>query len=165
MGRFAESPVRRGLFAGLTVALTLAVLCGWLAVRVHRDSQADQFRARLVQSAKQGAVNLTTVDYRQADADVQRILDSASGEFYDDFKNRSGPFIDVVKKVRSTSVGTVTEAGLESADADGGQVLVTVTVTSTKDGEEDQRPRHWRMRMTVGRDGDAIKVAKVDFVS
>lgn len=163
MGGRGDSHWRKGAFVGCAVLITLICLVGFLAFQVHRGSRVEQFRAVLVQSAKQGAVNLTTVDYRHADADVQRILDSASGEFYDDFKNRSAPFIDVVKKARSTSVGTVTEGGLESANDHGGQVLVTVTV-ATKKGEQDQPPRHWRMRMTVERDGDTVKVSRVEFV-
>jgi len=53
---------------------------------------------------------LTTIDYNEADADVQRILNSTTGSFYDDFSKRSQPFVDVVKQARSKSEGTVTEA-------------------------------------------------------
>ena len=36
--------------------------------------------------------------------------------FYDDFHKRAQPFVDVVKQAQSKSVGTVTEAGVESED-------------------------------------------------
>lgn len=148
----------------LAVVVTLAGLCGWLGYRTRGDDRADEARTTLVQVARQGAVNLTTIDYRHADADVQRILDSSTGEFYDDFRNRSGPFIEVVKKVKSTSAGTVTEAGVESVNGEEGQVLVAVTVRTTKDGRPDDEPRYWRMRMTVSGSGADAKVSKVDFV-
>jgi Mce-associated membrane protein len=111
-----------------------------------------------------GALNLTTVSNTEADADVQRILDSATGTFYDDFQKRSRPFVDVVKQVQATSVGTVTAAGLESQGGDQAQVLVAVSVkTRTADGA-DQQPRLWRMRISVQKIGDGAKVSNVEFV-
>lgn len=158
------APVRLALIAGLAAVIALGGLCGWLGYRVEQAKQGEQFRVRLVQAAKQGAVNLTTIDYTHADADVQRILDSASGGFLDDFKARSGPFIEVVKQAQSTSVGSVTAAGLESATDKEGQVLVAVTVNTTTKGTPENQPRYWRMRLTVVQQGEDAKVAKVDFV-
>ena len=160
----ALSPLRLALIVGLAFIVALGGLCGWLGYRAHQARQAEQFRALLIQVGKQGAVNLTTIDYEHAEADVQRILDSATGEFYDDFNNRAGPFVDVVKKVQSKSAGTVTEAGLESVNGQEGQVLVAVTVKTTTKSSPDEQPRYWRMRMTVGKQGEDFKVSKVDFV-
>ena len=157
-------PVRLALVTGLAGFVALAALCGWLGYRAHEQRQHDQFSALLVEVGKQAAINLTTIDYEQAQSDVQRILDSATGEFYDDFEKRSGPFIDVVEKVQSKTVGTVTEAGLESVTGQEGEVLVAVTVTSSTKGVPDEKPRYWRMRMTVSRDGGAAKVSKVNFI-
>lgn len=159
-----RSPWRVALVAGLTFVVALGALCGWLGYRVHGQGQGDQFRASLVQMGRQGAINLTTIDYQHADADVQRILDSSTGEFYDEFKSRSAAFVDVVKKAKSSSVGTVTEAGLESTNGSDGQVLVAVTVESSSDGKSEEQPRYWRMRLTVSRQGGTVKVSKVDFV-
>ena len=99
---------------GLAVVTALAVLVGWLGFRVHQSQQAQAERSRFLEVARQGALNLTTIDWQHADADVHRILDGATGEFYDDFAHRSQPFIDVVKQAKAKTVGTVTEAGLES---------------------------------------------------
>ena len=118
-----------------------------------------------VEVAKQGAVNLTTVSYTEVDKDVQRILESSTGVFHDDFQHRSQPFIDVVKQVRSTSIGTVTEAGLESEDGDQAQVLVAVEVkTATNGAAPPQQPRNWRMRITVQKVDAGVKVSNVQFV-
>lgn len=160
-----RSAVRLALSIGVVAVLTLGGLCGWLGYRATGAQHAEQLRARLVQVAKQGAVNLTTIDYARAEADVQRILDSATGGFYDDFKARSAPFIEVVKKVRSKSVGTVTEAGLESITGQEGRVLVAVTVKTTSGGTTDEQSRYWRMRLTVVEQGEDVKIAKVDFVA
>ena len=73
-------------------------------------------QSQLLQAARQGALNLTTIDWQHAEGDMQRILDGATGQFHDEFASRSQPFIEVVKQAKSTSVGTIAEAGLESED-------------------------------------------------
>ena len=157
-------PTRLSVTVGLSFVVVLATLCGWLGFRAEQARHDDELRARLVQAARQGAVNLTTVDYKNAESDVQRILDSSTGQFREEFEARSAPFIDVVKKAKSTSVGTVTEAGLESLTGQQGSVLVSVTVKTVSNEQAEQQPRYWRMRMTVDQQADGAKVSKVDFV-
>jgi Mce-associated membrane protein len=155
---------RRATLLGLLVIVMLAALVGWFGYRAHQSQQAQAQRSQFIQVARQGALNLTTIDWQRADADVQRILDSATGEFYDDFDQRSKPFVDLVKQAKSASVGTVTEAGLESQTADSAQVLVAVTVTTSYVGQPQPDPHEWRMRISVQRVGDQDKVSNVEFV-
>lgn len=157
-------PARLVLITGLVLVLALAGLCGWLGVQTYQARQAEQLRALLVQAGRQGAVNLTTIDYQNAESDVQRILDSSTGQFRDEFDQRSKPFIEVVKKAQSKSTGTVTEAGLESVSGQEGRVLVAVTVRTVNRGVPEEQARYWRMRMTVVKEGEGAKVARVDFV-
>ena len=158
------TPVRLAAVFGLVMVVASAALAGWFGFRGYQSRQAQHQRELLVQVGRQGALNLTTIDWQHADADVQRILDSATGTFYDDFSQRSKPFVDVVKKAQSTSVGTITEAGLESQSGDEAQVLVAVSVKTSNLGAAEQDPRHWRMRITVQKVGGGAKVSNVAFV-
>jgi Mce-associated membrane protein len=158
------SDPRRAMLLGLAVVVALAGLVGWFGYRAHQSQQAQAQRSQFIQAARQGALNLTTIDWQRADADVQRILNSATGQFYDDFAKRSQPFIDLVKQAKSISVGTVSEAGLESQTADSAQVLVAVSVTTSYDGAPQPDPRGWRMRISVQKVGDQAKVSNVEFV-
>ena len=167
----AEAPPGRRISAdrlplviGLAVVVVLAGLVGWLGFRAYQSHQADEQRKLFLQVGRQGALNLTTIDFQQADTDVQRILDGATGQFYDDFSQRSQPFVDVVKRAQSKSVGTVTEAGLESQSGERAQVLVAVTVKTSNAGAAEQEPRAWRMRLSVQKVGDEAKVSNVEFV-
>ena len=151
----------------VAVAAIVALLGvgGWLGFRVHQDDQAQAQRNLYVQVARQTAINLTTIDYTEVDADIKRVLDSATGAFHDEFQNRSQPFVEVVKKVQSKSEGTISEAGLLSHTKDQAQVLVAVAVkTSMAGAPPDQEPRRWRMRLTVDKTGDNAKVSNVEFV-
>ncbi|OBH88964.1 Mce protein [Mycobacterium sp. E2989] len=153
----------RALVAGALVVTVLAGLTGWLGFRAYQKHEAQAQRDLFVQVARQGAVNLTTINYTEVDADVQRIIDLATGAFREDFEQRSKPFVEVVKAAQSKSEGTVTDAGLESQHGDAAQILVAVAVRSrTAAGEE--APREWRMRIEVRSVGDDAKVSNVVFV-
>jgi Mce-associated membrane protein len=162
------SHVRLATIVGLVVVVALAGLGGWLGFRAYESQKLEAQRQLFLQVGRQGAINLTTIDFEHAEADVQRILDSATGTFYDDFEQRAGPFVEVVKQAQSKSVGTVTEAGLEtgsSASDTEAQVLVAVTVQTANAGATEQQPRLWRMRVTVQDVGDEqVKVSNVEFV-
>jgi Mce-associated membrane protein len=162
--RRTMSPVRLATVVGVVAVVASTAVAGWLGYREHQARQAQQQNELLIRVGRQGALNLTTIDYQHADSDIQRILDSATGSFYDDFAKRSKPFIEVVKKAQSKSVGTVTEAGLESQSGDEALVMVAVSVVTTNAGEPEAEPRHWRMRISVKKVGDDAKVSNVAFV-
>jgi Mce-associated membrane protein len=155
---------RIALVVGLVAGVVLAGLVGWLGFRAYEADNLDAQRNLFVQTARQGAVNLLTVDYQHADADAQRILDSATGKFYDSFARRKQSYIDNAKRMRSQSVGTATDAGLESRNGDQGKVLVAVTVKSSDPAQARQEPQFWRLRITVKKTCNIAKVSDVVFV-
>jgi Mce-associated membrane protein len=157
-------PARRVLIAGLAVLAALVGLNGVLGYRNYQSRHADQVRSEMVEAARQGAINLTTIDHERVDQDVQRILDSSTGSFRDDFAARAKPFSEAARRAQSKSVGTVTEAGLEEVSGDEGRVLVAMTVMTSNRGVPEQQPQGWRMRVTVIRVDDEAKVSKVEFV-
>jgi Mce-associated membrane protein len=159
------SGIPRPIAVGVAIIVGLVGLGGWLGYRLHQDHQVQAQRNLYVQVARQTAINLTTINYTEVDADIKRVLDSATGGFHDEFQNRSQPFVEVVKKVQSKSEGTIAEAGLLSYTKDQAQVLVAVSVkTSMAAAPADQEPRRWRMRLTVDKTGDSAKVSNVEFV-
>jgi Mce-associated membrane protein len=166
-----ETPVSQGRWVshralGLVILIVLALtgLSGWLGYHAYESREAQQQRNLFLQIGRQAALNLTTISHNHPDADVQRILDSATGTFYDDFRKRSAPFIEVVKEAQSESQGIVTEAGVESEEAEGARILVAVTVKTSTAGAPQPQPRMWRMRIDLQKAGDGAKVSNVEFV-
>jgi Mce-associated membrane protein len=154
---------RRVVVLSVVLVLTTAGLAGWLGYRSLQAQHEAALRAMFVQMARQGALNLTTIDYTHADSDVHRILDGATGKFRDDFQSRSQPLVDVVKQAQSKSQGTITEAGLESFHQDSARVLLAVAVTTTYAGNESDS-KAWRMRIDMQKVANSAKMSNVEFV-
>ena len=159
--RAGASRTRRPLAVALGVLACLTGWAGWSDAHARRD---EATRAEMVAAGRAGLLALTTIDHTQADRDVQRILDSSTGPFRDDFVGRADSLKAAARTAQSTSVGTIREAGLESVDGDTAQVLVALTVMTSNRGAPERQPKSWRTRVTVTRTGDGFKVAGVEFV-
>lgn len=161
-----ESPSRHrhlALIFGIVLVIALSAMTGWLGYRTNQAVQDEHRRTQFLEAGRRGAIELTTINYTEADSDAAGILSMATGPFYEDFQQRSQAFIDMVKKTQSRTDGTVTQAGLESIDGDHADVLVMVSVKTSLAGSETQ-PRLWRMRISVERVGNEMKVSDVAFV-
>ncbi len=155
---------RAAMLTALSLMAVLVGVASWTGLQVYQSDQLSRRQERFVEAAQRGALNLTTIDFQHADADVRRILDSSTGAFHDEFAQHSDGFTDVVKKAQSRSQGTVTAAGMESSSNNQAQVLVAVQVSISDLTSSDQEPRSWRMRVTVDEIGKDIKVSNVEFV-
>jgi Mce-associated membrane protein len=157
-----DSRVIAALIVGVLVVGALGALVVWLGQRELQLRRDDALHQMYLTAGKQVAVNLTTFDYRHVDDDVKRALDTSTGAYLEDFKQRSAAVVDSVKQQQSASVGTVTEAGVESANDTTGVVLVAVKVHTEVGSGPPQRDRYWRVRLTLQKVGDGAKASKVE---
>ena len=172
----AEKPGRRRLrrpkwstvAAALAVIVVLAALSGTgYMVKEHRDAVRQRQRAaEFAAAARQGVVTLTSMDFNNAKQSVQRILDDSTGSFKDDFLKMADDFVKVVEQSKVVSQGTVQSAAVEldSMTDNSATVLVASTSEVTNAAGAKQDPRSYQLIVTVARDGDQIKISKVEFV-
>jgi Mce-associated membrane protein len=158
------SPPRQALLVGLIAVVAVSGVAGWLGNRAWQSHQAQQLTNLYLAVGQQGAIDLTTLDYKKAEADVQRIIDASINPFREEFQQRAQPFIEVIKEAQSKSTGTITAAGVESEQGDQAQVLVAITVKTSDATGAEQPPKSWRMRIGVHRTSDGAKVSHVEFV-
>jgi Mce-associated membrane protein len=137
---------------------------GWMLWHHHTVLAERQRSAAYVAAARQGVVNLTSLDFNKAKEDVQRVLDSATGEFRDDFQRRADDFASVVKDSKAVTQGSVTASAVESMSKDSAVVLVLANERVTNSAGAKDDPRAFRFRVSVVRDGDQLKISKVEFV-
>lgn len=163
--RRLPSPTAASKVAAVLLIIGFAAFSMY-AVFHHRDAvRYQQRQAAYVAGAKQGVTNMISLDYTKAQEDVQRVIDSATGEFKDDFKNRAKDFIAVVEQSKAVTEGTINGAAVESMKGDSAVVLVSATsrVTNSPPGK-DQPPRMWRLRVTIADVGGQYKMSKVEYV-
>jgi len=151
-------------------AATVVVICGLLAasgymIWYNHDAVAQRQRAAAFSAAaRQGVINMLSLNFKKAKEDVQRVIDSSTGEFRDDFQKRAGDFTSVVEQSKVVTEGAVTATGVESMGRDSAVVLVLGTERVTNAAGAKNEPRAFRLRVWVARDGDQLKVSKVEFV-
>lgn len=158
-----------GLSRLLTAAAILAICgllgaSGWMLWHHHTILAERQRSAAYIAAARQGVVNLTSLDFNKAKEGVQRVLDSATGEFRDDFQRRADDFASVVKDSKAVTQGSVTASAVESMGKDSAVVLVLANERVTNSAGAKDDPRAFRFRVSVVRDGDQLKISKVEFV-
>ena len=167
-------PARRrlrapNLAAALTITAVVAIcallgVSGWMAWHHHDVVQERQRAAAYTAAARQGVINLTSLDFNKAKEGVQRVLDSATGEFRDDFQRRAEDFESVVKDSKAVTEGSVAATAVESMNNDSAVVLVLANERVTNIAGAKDQPRKFRFRVSVVHDGDQLKVSKVEFV-
>ena len=151
-------------------AATIVAICallgasGWMLWHHHTVLAERQRSAAYVAAARQGVINLTSLDFNNAKEDVQRVLDSATGEFKDDFQRRADDFASVVKDSKAVTQGSVRATAVESMSKDSAVVLVLANERITNSAGAKDDPRAFRFRVTVVRDGDQLKISKVEYV-
>jgi Mce-associated membrane protein len=157
------------LYWALTAATVLAIcallgVSGWMAWHHHNVLKEQQRSAAFITTARQGVINLTSLDFNKAKEDVQRVLDIATGEFRDDFQRRADDFASVVKDSKAVTEGSVAATAIESMNNDSAVVLVLANERVTNLAGAKDQPRTFRFRVSVVHDGDELKVSKVEFV-
>jgi Mce-associated membrane protein len=155
----------RLLIAAAVVAICALVgASGWMMWHHHNVLQERQRSAAFVATARQGVINLTSLDFNKAKEDVQRVLDIGTGEFKDDFQRRADDFEAVVKDSKAVTEGSVAATAVESMGNDSAVVLVLANERVTNIAGAKDQPRTFRFRVSVVREGDDLKVSKVEFV-
>jgi Mce-associated membrane protein len=157
------------LYWALTAAAVIAIcallgVSGWMAWHHHNVLKEQQRSAAFIATARQGVINLTSLDFNKAKEDVQRVLDIATGDFKDDFQRRADDFASVVKDSKAVTEGSVAATAIESMNNDSAVVLVLSNERVTNVAGAKDQPRTFRFRVSVVHDGDELKVSKVEFV-
>ncbi|MEN0134182.1 MAG: hypothetical protein AAGC80_03485 [Rhodococcus sp. (in: high G+C Gram-positive bacteria)] len=164
----APEPRTPAVTAGVAVlsvlALVFLAVSGYFGYTHRQAEQEAQRRSEIVDAARRGVVNLTTMDFERADEDVQKVLDGSAGEFRDEFEARSKDLIAVMQEARVTSVGEVREAAIERQDGDSADVLVAVAQKVSNAGGAADEPRGQRMRVTMQLEDGTYKIVKAGFV-
>lgn len=150
--------------AAIVLSVALLATSGYMVWQDHRMSQQRQRSVEFAAAARQGVINLMSLDYNHAKDGVQRIIDNSTGNFKKDFQATADDLIKGAQEAKAVSNTTVNSTAVESTSNDSAVVLVAAATTVTNAAGAKNEPRSWRLSVTVARDGGQLKIAKVDFV-
>lgn len=151
--------------AAIILTCAFVAASGYMLWYEHNANERHQRAANFVAGAKQGVINMTSLDFNRAKEDVQRLLESSTGEFRDDFAQRAKDFVTVVEQSKVVTQGTITATAVESMNDNSASVLVTATSRITNAAGAKDEPRVWRLRVTVTEEGGQYKMSKLEFVA
>lgn len=135
----------------------------WIVVQ-HRQVQAHQQRtAEFEAAARQGVVTLMSLDYNKVDDNVKAIVDNSTGDFKKDFESAADDFKKTARESKAVTEASVSAAAVESSTDNDAVVLVAATTKVTNAAGAKQEPRNWRLSVNLVREGDQIKLSKVEF--
>lgn len=137
---------------------------GYMVWQRHETTERKQRAANFIAGARQGVINLTSMDFNKAKEDVQRVIDSSTGQFHDDFQARAKDFTTVVEQSKVVTQGTVNAAAVQTINGDFALVLVAATSHITNAAGAKDEPRNWRLKVTVKDDGGQYKMSNVEFI-
>jgi Mce-associated membrane protein len=159
-------PGWNGLVTSLGVVCTIGLLgaSGWMIWNHRQEDALHQREVEFAAAARQGVVTLMSLDFNHAKEDVQRVIDNATGRFKQDFQDSSDDFTKAAQDAKVITEVTVNDTAVESMSGDSAVVLVSATSRVTTAAGAKQEPRSWRLGVTMQRDGDRIKMSKVEFV-
>jgi Mce-associated membrane protein len=162
-GRWPPSwPAVAKILAVIVIVGSLAG-SGVILWRHHNASVRRQHAEEFIDTAKQGVVAVTSIDFNIVRDQVRHIIDNSTGSFRDDFITRSDQFIKVTQASKAVAKGTVVAAAVESMKTDEAVVLVVGSEQVTN-AVGNQQPRSFRFRVTVTRDSGQLKVSKLELV-
>lgn len=168
--RLPRVRVSRLFWKVLASCLTLIVIAallgvsGWMIWHHRQAEHRQQMAAEYTAAARQTVVTLMSLDFNHAQDAVKNILDNSTGEFREDFEAQSKDFVKLAQDAKVVTEANVTAAAVDTMSDNNAVVLVAVNTQVTNTTGANKQPRPWRVAVDMVREGDQIKLSKVEFV-
>jgi Mce-associated membrane protein len=164
--RKLRRPGRKALaiLAAVGCICTSLTGCGYLLWHHRGEVQQRQRTAEFAAAAHDAVLTMLTINARTARADVQRFIDDTTGEFKGGILLSAEDFVKAVEDSKANSKGTVQAVAVQSMTDDSAIVLVAAKSEITKPGDAKPESKYMRVVVDVRRDGEQLKVSRVEFV-
>lgn len=150
MSRLVPSGGPRWLVAALGVLVLALLVTGAVLLPRWQDARAEDDRRRdVLRAAAAEVVAFTTLDYRDIEPSVDRVLEGATGDFEKQFEASRSQLEQLSRDNESVSEGRVLEAGVVSMDEDSATVVVVADSQVTNKSTDEPQPRHYRLQLDL----------------
>lgn len=146
--------------AALAAALAaLVATCAWLWWDKHSGIDHS-----VTAVGGQQAINFFSLDHRHIDADLDRVLATATGDFKQQYARQRDRIEEGVRKRKVTVTADVPDngVGLEYQYGDVARVLVAVDATTNQANVEKSKTNRYRVRLTMRRVDGEWRVSEIN---
>jgi Mce-associated membrane protein len=159
-------PTRGAVGVGTAIVLVCAALAasGYFVWQHRTLVQRRQHAEEFVAAARQEVETLMSVDPAHAVEGLQHSIDDTTGALKSQLEATSSYMAKNLQDAQVTTKATVQDAAVESM-TDNSAVLLVVVKSDTVNADKSPRPTgFWRLSVSIDRDGDRLKISKLDFV-
>ena len=156
------------LLLALVLVVTAVLLFTEGAAATPGDSRAEALSREYEQvtaAARKETLAFLTVDYKNMDPLIAKVLAGATGTFKEQYDDAKGTLKSTAQQGKSTATGEVKAVGIGDIDSDTAVVFVaadgSVTNKSTKGKAQ---PRYYRFKLTMVHKGDTWLTSDLQFV-
>jgi Mce-associated membrane protein len=175
LDRTTERAQRRGAWATLLLGVLCLGAIAWLAVELVSRAGAKPVGdgQAAVAAAQKQALNIMTLNYQTAKADLQRVVDASTGKMKTQYSQGEAGTASNAVSAKSVSTGTVSLAGLSypkgrsSLTATKAEVLVVgdalVAFPKTSSAPASKVSVHYRFEFEMQKVDGVWKSAQLNF--
>ncbi|MHA7662780.1 hypothetical protein [Mycolicibacterium sp. HS_4_1] len=148
--------------AGLAFCIALGI--GGALSWNHQVAQTRlQQQHRAAAAARQGVIDVMSLNFVNAEDDVSRILDNSTGRFRQDFQGQQYILVRQLIDAKVVTHVDVTGVGVQSATDDSAVVLVAATSQAANIKDPHPAPKRFRVVVTLAMDQGRLKISQLDY--
>jgi Mce-associated membrane protein len=147
------------------VLITASLAASGYFVWQHRNLvERQQHAAEFVAAAREEVAAMMSIDPAHATENIQHTIDDATGLLKSQLQVTSSYVVKNAQDAGITTKATVEDVAVESM-TDNAAVVLVVAKSDTTNPDKSKRPTvFWRLSVNLDRDGDRLKMSKIDFV-
>ena len=164
--RRLRRPTRKAVGVGTAIVLICASLAasGYIVWQHRTLVQQRQHAEEFAAAAREEVATLMSIDPAHAAENVQHTIDDTTGALKSQLEATSGYMAKNAQDAQVTTKATVQDVAVESM-TDNSAVVLVVAKSDTINPDKSVRPSvFWRLSVNIDRDGDRLKMSKLDFV-
>ncbi|MGC1805793.1 MAG: hypothetical protein WA752_17645 [Mycobacterium sp.] len=162
--------LRRPTGTTVGVGTAIVLICASLAtsgyiVWQHRTLvQQRQHAAEFAAAAREEVATLMSIDPAHAVENLQHTIDDTTGALKSQLEATSSYMAKNAQDAQVTTKATVQDVAVESMTDNSAVVLVVAKSDTINPDKSVRPPVFWRLSVNIDRDGDRLKMSKLDFV-
>ncbi|MFZ0712649.1 hypothetical protein [Mycobacterium sp.] len=159
-------PGRKAVGVGFAVVVIGASLAasGYIVWQHRALVQQRQRAAEFSAAAREEVATLMSIDPAHAAENLQHTIDDTTGALKSQLEATSGYMAKNAQDAQVTTKATVQDVAVESMTDNSAVVLVVAKSDTINPDKSVRPPVFWRLSVNIDRDGDRLKMSKLDFV-